>query len=98
MLPMERVASVKLGPEGVATSEKLVAPAPSALSSRYPVTPTLSVAAVQLRSIRFELIGVATSPVGTDGGVVSGGGFAVVAVAPACSPVRFPTASADRTR
>src|SRR3954462_13756400 len=98
MLPMERVASVKLGPEGVATSQKLSAPAPRDLSSRYPVTPTLSVAAVQLRSMRFELIGVATIPAGTDGGVVSGGGLAVVAVATAEYPLRFPTASADRTR
>ena len=47
-------------------------PAPWHRSTRYPVTPTLSVAAVQLRLIWLLLTAPALSPLAVLGGVVSG--------------------------
>ncbi len=51
------------------------------LNTLYPVTPTLSVDAVQARLICEEEIGVAVRLVGTVGGVVSGGVVSTVYIA-----------------
>ena len=89
--------SPKLIPVGVATWAKLAQPAPRQRSTRYPVTPTLSVDAVQTRSIRFVLATVAPSPDGAVGAVVSGAAC-VVAETMLEYALRFPAASAARTR
>ena len=44
------------------------------LNTLYPATPTLSVDALQERSISLEEMVAAVRPWGCDGGVVSGGG------------------------
>ena len=64
--------SANVVPLGVPTCAKLLHPAPWQRSTRYPVTPTLSVDAVQLRLIALLAAAVAASPVGAVGGVVSG--------------------------
>jgi hypothetical protein len=56
---------------GDPTCAKFVQPAPWQRSTRYPVTPTLSVEAVQARFIDVLPEAVAESPVGWLGGVVS---------------------------
>jgi hypothetical protein len=48
-----------------------VHPVPEHRSTKYPVTPTLSVAAVHARLICVAPAAVAVSPVGAVGGVVS---------------------------
>jgi hypothetical protein len=58
----------------------------------YPVTPTLSVDAFQVRSICDEETAVATRLVGTEGGVVSGMLLFTVTVTAVLVPV-FPAAS-----
>jgi hypothetical protein len=58
-------------PDGVAIWTKFEQLEPWHLSTRYPVTPALSVDAVQERLIWEEEIAVAERPVGTEGGVVS---------------------------
>ena len=63
---------LKVVPAGVPTWVKLVQPAPAQRSTRYSVTPTLSVDAVQLRLIWVALAADAVSPEGVVGGVVSG--------------------------
>jgi hypothetical protein len=63
----------------VPTWTKFVQLAPEQRSMRYSATPTLSVDAFHARSIRLVLTAVAVTPVGADGGVVSGPA-AVVAV------------------
>ena len=78
------------------TCAKSVQPAPWQRSTRYPVTPTLSVEAVQLRLIWVALAAVAVSPDGVDGGVVSGAA-GVVAVAIAEYALRLSAWSAART-
>ena len=88
--------SLTLVPVGVSTCAKLLQPAPGHRSTRYPVTPTLSVAAVQLRLIWLLLTALALSPLTVLGGVVSGAG--VVALATLEYPPRFPAASIARTR
>ena len=59
---------------------KLVHPLPAQRSIRYAVTPTLSVAALQLRAIWLLLEAVAVNEAGAVGAVVSGAAD-VVAVA-----------------
>jgi hypothetical protein len=75
-------------PAGVAIWAKFEQPAPGQLSTWYPVTPTLSVAAVQLRLIWLLFTAPALSPVTVLGGVVSGtvptGSSTLVEV---CSPL-----------
>ena len=63
----------------------------------YPVTPTLSVAAVQERLICEEDTAVAVNPVGVDGAVVSPTGACVVALADEDGEEMFPAASRART-
>ena len=63
---------LKVVPVAVPTWVKLVQPAPAQRSTRYSVTPTLSVDAVQLRLIWVALAADAVSPDGVDGEVVSG--------------------------
>ncbi len=62
--------------EGSPESEyELVADVPTCDPARnilYPVTPTLSVLAVQDKEMVVDVVPVANRPVGTDGGVVSG--------------------------
>jgi hypothetical protein len=58
----------------------------------YPVTPTLSVAAVQERLICDEDTAVAATPIGVDGAVVSGVAC-VVALADDDGEDMFPAAS-----
>ena len=58
-------------PMGVAICAKVVQPLPWQRSTRYPVTPTLSVEAVQERLICEELAGAAIKLDGAVGGVVS---------------------------
>ena len=53
------------------SARKLLHPAPWQRSTRYPVTPTLSVDAVQLRLIWLPLTAVAVRFVGAVGGCVS---------------------------
>ena len=65
---------LKLVVADVPTCAQLVQLVPEQRSIRYSVTPTLSVEAVQARSIRLVLTAVAASPVGADGAVVSGAG------------------------
>src|SRR5277367_5756505 len=57
---------------GVATWAKFAHPAPEHRSNLYPVTPTLSVDAVQERSICVAKVAVAVKFDGAVGGVVSG--------------------------
>lgn len=57
---------------GVATCAKFAHPAPEQRSNLYPVTPTLSVEAVQERLICVAKVAVAVKPAGAVGGVVSG--------------------------
>ena len=83
-------------PVGVPTCVKSVQLAPAQRSTRYSVTPTLSVEAVQLRLIWVALAAVAVSPDGVDGGVVSGAA-GVVAVAIAEYALRLSAWSAART-
>ena len=66
---------------GLATWVKLLQPAPSQRSTRYPTTPTLSVAAVHDISIWLLLTAVAVRSDGAVGGVVSGGGVFAFVVA-----------------
>ena len=75
---------------------KLLHPVPWQRSTRYPVTPTLSVDAVQLRLIWVLLTAVAVRLPGALGGCVSGDG--VVALAVFEYWLRFPAASVARTR
>jgi hypothetical protein len=65
--------SLKLVPLGVAICAKLEQAAPWHRSTLYPVTPTLSVEAVQLKSICVLDAAVAVRPLGAAGGVASGG-------------------------
>ena len=65
--------SLKLVPLGVAICAKLEQPAPWHRSTLYPATPTLSVEAVQLKSICVLDAAVAVRPLGAAGGVASGG-------------------------
>jgi hypothetical protein len=58
-------------PDGVATWLKLEHPDPWHRSTRYPVTPTLSVDAVQLKLIWLLLTTVAAGLVGAVGACVS---------------------------
>ena len=61
---------------------KLVQPEPLHRSTRYSVTPTLSVEPVQLRSSWVLPTSVVESPLGVDGAEVSGGsGVVAVAIA-----------------
>jgi hypothetical protein len=62
----------KLGPNEVPIGAKFEHPAPWHRCTWYPVTPTLSVDAVQLRLIWLALTAVAVSPLGAVGGWVSG--------------------------
>ena len=84
-------------PVGVAICAKLVQPAPWQRSSRYAVTPTLSVDAVQLRLIWLVETAAADRPLGAVGGVVSGAAC-VVALAVFEYRSRLPAASRARTR
>src|SRR2546430_4085759 len=88
--------SLYVGPAAVPTGEKLVHPAPWHRSTGYPVTPTLSVDAVQLRLIWLPLTAVADRLPGAVGGCVSGAG--VAAPATFADPLAFPAASVARTR
>ena len=63
---------------------KVAHPAPWHLSTRYPVTPTLSVEAVQVRLICAPLAAVATRFVGAVGACVSGGPAAAARNATIC--------------
>ena len=76
--------SLTLGPVGIPVGApswaKLAHPAPAQRSTRYPVTPTVSVDAVQLRLIWLLLIGVAVRAAGVVGAVVSGAGVPPMAV------------------
>ncbi len=96
MVEGERPVSLNEVPVGVPTWTKFVQPAPAQRSTRYSVTPTLSVEAVQPRLTWVELTAVALSPVGAVGGVVSGAA-GVVAVAIVEYGPRLPAASAART-
>ena len=59
---------------------KLPQPAPEQRSTRYPVTPTLSVEAPQDRSTSLALAAFALSVPGCVGGCVSGVGVVALAV------------------
>jgi hypothetical protein len=78
----------------VATSEKFVQVVPVQRWTWYSVTPTLSVEAVQERSILAGLTAEAIRFVGAVGAVAS----LVVALAMFEYPLKFPTASLARTR
>src|SRR5438132_4741006 len=91
-----RPVSLNVVPAALPTGAKLVHPAPWHRSTGYPVTPTLSVDAVQLRLIWLQLTAVAERFVGAVGACVSGAG--VVALATLEYPLRFPAASVARTR
>ena len=71
---MEAVSPVSLkdAADGVPTCAKFEQPAPAQRSTRYPVTPTLSVAAVQVRLICDSLITVGAGVPGAVGAWVSG--------------------------
>ncbi len=84
-------------PVVVPTCAKLVQPAPSQRSTRYPVTRTLSVAASQSRSIAVAETAVAVRFAGALGGSVSGG-VCVVALARFEYGPTLGTASSARTR
>src|SRR5437762_2822806 len=86
--------SLYVGPAAVPTGAKLVHPAPWHRSTGYPVTPTLSVDAVQLRLIWLPLTAVADSVPGAVGACVSSAG--VGALATFESPLRSPAASVAR--
>ena len=88
--------SVRVVPVGVPTWVKVVQVAPWQRSTRYPLTPTLSVDGFQARLIWPPAAGVAVNPDGVDGGVVSGVGVAAVAVLDA--PLVLSDASTARTR
>jgi hypothetical protein len=64
--------SLKLVVVGEAICAKLAQPAPVHRSTLYPVTPTLSVEAVQERLICVAEAAVAVKLLGAVGGVVSG--------------------------
>ena len=74
-----------------------VQPAPWHRSTRYPATPTLSVAAPHDRSISVPLTAAAVIVPGADGGSVSDV-CNVVAVATPEYPLKLFAASAARTR
>ena len=59
-------------PAGAAIWAKFLQPEPEQRSTRYPVTPTLSVEAPQDRSTSLPETAFAVSVPGCDGGVVSG--------------------------
>jgi hypothetical protein len=65
--------SLNVVPLGVAICVKLEHPAPWQRSSKYPVTPTLSVDAVQLKSIWLLDTALPDTPLGAVGASVSGG-------------------------
>src|SRR5437870_10848881 len=77
--------SLSVVPATAATWVKPVHPLPWHRSTRYPVTPTLSVEAVHPRLIWLLLAAVALKSEGGVGGVVSGGGGG-----PAISPPSHP--------
>ena len=89
--------SLKLVPAGVAIWTKLLQPTPRQRSTRYPLTPAASVDALQERSIRLVLTGVAANPDGAVGGVVSGPAW-VVAEPIFELVLMLPAASVARTR
>jgi hypothetical protein len=62
------------------------------LEISYPATPTLSIAAVHVRSIRDDDTAAASIPIGTEGASVSGSSK-VVAAALADGALAFPAAS-----
>ena len=66
--------SLKAVATGVAICAKFAQPAPEHRSTLYPVTPTLSVDAIQERPICVANVDVAVKLAGAVGGVVSGGG------------------------
>jgi len=85
--------SLKVVPAGAPTCTKLALPGFSR-STKYPVTPTLSVDAGQLRLIWLPLTAVAVRLAGVVGDCVSG----VVALATGEYALRFPAPSVARTR
>ena len=97
MLDATTPVSLKLVPDGAATSTKPVQLAPRQRSTRYPVTPTLSVAAVQLTLICVLEAALAARLLGAVGALVSGAA-GVVADAIAEYGPRLPAASTARTR
>jgi hypothetical protein len=84
-------------PLDVAICAKIEQLTPGHRSTLYPVTPTLSVEAVQLKPICVLDAAVAVSPLGAVGGVVSVDA-GVVAFAEPEKLLRFPAASVARTR
>ena len=90
---------MKLGPvgSGVSSMKPLVQLATTQRSTRYRLTPTLSVDAPQPRLIWVLLTTAAVSPVGAVGACVSGAA-GVVALATFEYALTFPAASAARTR
>ena len=89
--------SLKLVPVGAAIWANALQPLPEQRSSWYPVTPTLSVAAVQLTLTWLWLAATAASPPGALGGVVSGAA-GVVAFTVLELPLTLPAPSTARTR
>ena len=89
--------SLYVAPPAVAIGAKLVHPAPWHRSTAYPVTPTSSVDAVQLRLIWPPLVAVAVRLLGAVGACVSAAAGVVVLAAFEYA-LRFPAASVARIR
>src|SRR5437773_435849 len=83
--------SLYVAPPAVAIGAKPVHPAPWHRSTGYPVTPTSSVDAVQLRLIWLPLTAVAVRLLGAVGACVSAGAGLAPLVPSACALASHPT-------